>query len=65
MACPGVIHGHQDQGQEEGGDLGRRSHATLLKVQGVEVGDAVEAPEVEDVLVNVQAEVQEEGKGLG
>ena len=26
--------------------------------------DAVEAPEVEDVFVNVQAEVQEEGEGL-
>ena len=26
--------------------------------------DAVEAPEVEDVFVNVQAEVEEEGQGL-
>jgi hypothetical protein len=60
---PGVIHDHQDQGEEYGGDL-RRCPPLLLEMQGVEVGDAVEAPEVEDVLVDVQREVEEEGQRL-
>jgi hypothetical protein len=63
MTYPGIIHDHENEGKEDGRDLSR-SYPTFLIVQGVEVRDAVEAPEVEDVFVNVQAEVQEEGEGL-
>ena len=64
MAPPGVIHDHQDQREEYGGDLCRCHPSFPLVVQGVEVRDAVEAPEVEYVLVDVQREVEEEGQGL-